>query len=208
MSENYLNLSGSLQSHLNKAEKILIYLEEDWEALAPFSCDKTLPQTFREMYTRARDLLNRHRTVMTVDTPDKRERREILTRGKELYQELRTCFLFHFPDDERTRMIKKKYPHAPTNPKLPMGLLLFIDCFEKEDERPGFVTDELLSEAYASYQKVIDVLPDFQLRRYDQKALRRERDEAFRELLAIQKMVKETGRFAFRNDREMKKRYR
>lgn len=203
-----LNLTGSLSTYLEKAKSVCHFFEEDWDEIVPFVKKTSLLEEFSKAIQVSEQTYDEHRIAKISRTSKLKERRENLADLYSVYSEIREGLIFEADSEEDKRELRQKFPVKPGLDSIMIELLAFKLLLERKDSIPPYLPQDF-SETYEQLHTSFFANGDLPLQiRLEQTSLRQKRDHAFREMLALQKLVKETGRFAFRNNPEMKKRYR
>ncbi len=203
-----LKLKESHHAFLEKAKALNAHLQEDWEQLSPVSAHAELKNQFQESINCAESVLGEHQMLWRSDTPENKEKRLLYAKAMEIYLELRDYFSYLSPKQYDCKEILRENKKRPPIRFLSLHMITFAQALEKMDNRPHFISDELINNARSTADEYAKMISKYQMNQLDQGFLREERDETFRELRRIQKLVKETGQFAFRKDPDMKRRYK
>lgn len=203
-----LKLKESHHAFLEKAKALNAHLMEDWEQISPVAITPNLRELFQKSITDAETVLAEHQMLWRSDTPEDKEKRLLYTEATEIYLDLREAFSYLSPSEFDCKEILRTNPIKPPVRFLSLHIATFVEAFKKMANRPPFITDEQIAKAEKIAKKYINMISAYNMNQLEQVFLRETRDEAFRELRRVQKLVKETGRYAFRKIPEMKRRYR
>ncbi len=203
-----LKLKESYHTFLEKAKVHAIHLSEDWDEISQVAPQSDLITLYQKVIKNAEESLGIHSTCWRSDTPMKKNKRLMLLEARELYQEMRQCFIYLAPRKFNMKEILALNPFKPKNIDLPFCIANFHEAFLSLPTRPPYITDELLESAKETRKELANMLSVDNVYKGDQVTLREQRDEAFRELRDLQILVKEAGKFTFRNNPTMKQRYK